>query len=831
MKRILLTTVCVLPFILPNIYVANAQEVSASNYAVDTDGSVRLAVNSTTDNYYILKVRHDVSADFTLATSMTLGNAGTTIIMESTAAYPIEYYQVLEYAIDSPADTDEDGIDDVVEFQDMPRQNPLNAAAPIPINDGLVAVDNFTTFKELSVTEDFVQWAEFLNGKVYVKYIITDFLTSQPKTYFINSNTYALHANFANAMGIDYLGEQVKKGEIIYHPTVASSNGTLGTFSFNYSNGNGDDFAVVQKTYELLAANMPFLKNNLSHLITIANIDEYQRDSILYKNSRVPVLFEEEANADINYLGLNIAEGFGLFRQMDLAETPGPKDIVFYEALPNYLPRVGGIITSVMQTPLSHVNLRAIQDNIPNAFIRNPLSIDSIANLLGHYIYFKVEQDHFFIREASVQEVNDWFEDMRPDEEQIPPLNLNYTSILPLASISFDMYDGYGAKCANVAEMHTFGFPEGVIPDGFGVPFYFYQEFMQYNHLFEEIKTIMNQAEFQADITVREEKLKEFSEKINDSPMPNWMMNELEAMQQSFPATASIRCRSSSNVEDLPGFNGAGLYTSKTQYPDEGHIAKSIKQVYASFWNLRAFEEREFYNVNHFAGAMGVLCHLNYTDEKANGVGVSIDPIYNTNNTFYLNSQVGEDLITNPTPNAISEEILLDKVRVSENDFILIRHSNLVGNDSILMQPQYLSEIRAYLTVIHDRFALLYKAEENDNFAMEIEYKITSDNRLVIKQARTWVAYVPDNRLELLQNSLQLNIFPNPAQDYVNITCENCNIESLYLINSLGAIQKINFNPTIDFNAEINTFDFPSGIYFVYGIAKKQNYIGKFIKK
>ncbi len=35
--------------------------------------------------------------------------------------------------------------------------------------------------------------------------------------------------------------------------------------------------------------------------------------------------------------------------------------------LPNEMPRVAGIITAVRQTPLSHVDLRAIQDRIAEA--------------------------------------------------------------------------------------------------------------------------------------------------------------------------------------------------------------------------------------------------------------------------------------------------------------------------------------------------------------------------------------------------------------------------------------------------------------------------------
>lgn len=799
-------------------YFGHAQEVvPILSYAIDNNGNVSLEIASDIDHYYILKVRHSSTGEFELSTSMTLGEEGLTIITETLGAYPLEQYQVLSYDISSPFDTDQDDFDDILEFDNRPQQSPLNAAPSITMANGAVTIEDISHYRQLAVEGEDIPWAPFLNGREFIKFGIIEPLSEHPKVYFINTESHDRHWKFYNAIDFDFTQTDHINGEIIYHPQVISDNGTLGEFSFAYSQGLGDTFEIIQKTHELLALNMPFIKNNLSYFVTANGEDNYFENEESFNQSRVAVLFESDVYAEVDFLSVNPAEGYGLLRVMDLEETPSARDIVIYESLPNNLPRVGGIITSFIQTPLSHVNLRAIQDNIPNAYIREPLEIDVISALEGKYIHYKVDQNQYLIEESTLEEVNAWYEANRPNIEQLPPLNLSYREILPLDDISFGMSDGFGAKCTNVATMLTFDFPENTTPEGFGVPFYFYQEFMKFNGFFERIETMIANTEFQSNIDTRVDMLKDLRRDIKDADMPHWMLDELQEMHKSFPPNTSIRVRSSTNNEDLPGFSGAGLYTSKTQKPDEGHISKSIKQVYASMWNFRAFDEREYYRVNHFIASMGALCHPNYKEEKANGVAVSTDPIYQSENTLYLNTQVGEDLVTNPDAFSIPEEILLSRDLVNGENYVVIRRSNQLENDDLIMGEAYLDQLRNYLNKIHDEFAVLYDAVGNEDFAMDIEYKITSDDRLIIKQARPWSSYWTELSPDSSNQINEVVYFPNPTDNYLNFIC-NCPVIGIRVTNMLGqkiSEEKVDFS---DLNARIHTENWNPGLYIVSGV-------------
>ena len=613
-----------------------------------------------------------------------------------------------------------------------PRLNPEQIA----FKDGAATIPDRETFEKLSYQGLEVRIDTQLTGIEFVKFQIENTHTQNPQLYFMNTETHRSHGSFMNAAGLGR-GQGQMRGVLSYRPLSTAPNGEPGVYTFEFNPNDAFPFEEIKLAHDLLVAKMPILKNRIGYCPLWGAIDIYEREKARYDAAEFPVYFEDDLYANIGYLPLNQAASFGRLRMLETDERPSPRDIVICKTLPNEMSRVAGVITGVRQTPLSHVNLRAVQDKVPNAFIAKAWQNKDIAPLIGRYIYYEVNADGFEIREATFKEVETHFADLRPLKAQEPARDLSATKVLPLDGIGFADAARFGVKTANIATLRTLGFPEGTVPNGVGVPLYFYDAFMKHNGFYAEAEALLKDSEFQDNYDTREAELKGFRERIEKGEMPTWMMDALSELQNSFPEGTSLRCRSSTNNEDLPGFSGAGLYDSYTHHPEEGHLSKSIKQVFASLWNFRAFEAREFYRINHFATAMGVLVHPNFANELANGVAVTDDVVYQTVGNYYLNTQVGEDLVTNPERQSIPEEVLMDWW--DSTNYRVVKTSNRTEDNKRILTDAYLHELSRYLMVIHNKFSQLYgPAGQTADFAMEIEFKITNEGKLSIKQARPW---------------------------------------------------------------------------------------------
>ena len=555
---------------------------------------VPIEVSSTIDDYFVLYANVGGSD---IPVQVKRGESGATTLEENIKALPASDYRVEKYAVADPADVDGDCLDDLAD------PSPLNHSHRVELDpaDGAMVIADRAHFWELA------------NIGV-VRFILVGSGSSTPEIYFQNTNTYPSHYVFLDLLGLDINSPGLERGWIGYNGNVWL-NGSLGIFNFGL--GRSYTYSGIKQLQTFLAANLPVIDHDL--VFNPGTMEQLPSDWIHVENPRVLVVDGPLIFRDVTYSALNTGEGYGRLQALEPDDRPNPRDIVLYETLPNELSRVAGIISTQPQTPLSHVDLRAKQNKIPNAFIRDALDNVELSALVGQFVYFRVTEDEFEVREATKGEVDAHHESLRPTARQSPERDLSVQVITPLSEIGFEDYDAFGVKAANVAELGKLGFPQGTVPDGFAIPFYFYDEFMKHNDFYDEVDELLADEEFLNDYDEQEDKLKKLRKKIKNGESPDWMIEALEMMHDAYPEGQSLRYRSSTNNEDLPKFSGAGLYDSNTQKPEETEddgIDKSMKQVFASLWNFRAFVEREFYRIDHSTTAMGILVHPNYTDER-----------------------------------------------------------------------------------------------------------------------------------------------------------------------------------------------------------------------
>ena len=714
--------------------------------SVGDDDRVRIEVPSAADRYHVLYYRPAADdPDTEYAVALHRGAADSVVLSERLRVGSGGAYRVATYSTAAPGDVDGDGTDDLAELgrAEAHSRAPLNPATPLAIVDGAVAIPDLATFRALSYQGPEVLSDNRLSDLEHIKLILAHVDGDDAAVYYMNSNTWRHHAQFARS-NLGWSGNDAYRSEnmrvaITYHPHVVGPNGDPGTFIYHYSWGFRP-FERVARNHELIAASMPLLRNNLVYHPEPGTMARYEREKASYDASRIPVYLDRDLSEGLVFRSMNAAVGYGFLRVLDGGERPTFRDVAILRRLPNELSAVAGVITLEPQTPLSHVNLRAVQDGVPNAYIGTALDDPAIAGLIGKYVRFEVTADPggtYSIAETTAEQVASHHESRRPAAPQTPARDLSVTDYRDLDDIGFGDADAFGVKATNLAVLRTLGLADVEVPDGYALPLYFYDEFMQHNGFHDDIDAMLADADFRASIATRDAELKKLRRRIENGAVSTWMGTSLAALHGRFPTGTAVRCRSSSNNEDLPGFSGAGLYDSYTHHPTEGDLSKSVQQVFASLWNLRAFEEREFHRVDHKAAAMGVLLHPNFSDEQANGVAVSDDPIYGAADAYYVNAQVGEELVTNPSSRAVPEELLLgDGEDYAVN---VVRRSNLLADDARVLSAAHIATLHAALGSIHARFETLYGIAEDAEFSMEIEFKVTAANKLAIKQARPWV--------------------------------------------------------------------------------------------
>ncbi len=149
-----------------------------------------------------------------------------------------------------------------------------------------------------------------------------------------------------------------------------------------------------------------------------------------------------------------------------------------------------------------------------------------------------------------------------------------------------------GAKAANLGEIQSAWLAGVIVPDGFCIPFAAYADFMRGNGLAERIARMRQQPGFATDAGVRRQALSALQAEIEQWPVSPPVADAWAKRWASQLGSQGVFVRSSSSSEDLPGFSGAGLYTTVPNVRSSADLAAAVRKVWASVYNFEAWEAR-----------------------------------------------------------------------------------------------------------------------------------------------------------------------------------------------------------------------------------------------
>lgn len=461
------------------------------------------------------------------------------------------------------------------------------------------------------------------------------------RIYYVNTKRYAFHKDFVNGT---YLS--LERGKEFFENNYLKPNRRfiLGTiayqtplrrWTFEFWEGDlipPDQIKLVADTIKSSFFKAVAYKPNSSRQEAdssqIAGLDRVTQSDIA----------KEQA-----YQALNVAKGLGrihVIPKLDDHVEIGFNEILVLDEVPLQLPPVAGVVTSQPSTPLSHINLLAKGWNVPNAYIKDATTL--LKQYDGWWVELDVRHDNYSIKRADLDQLREYQRRLAQRLDVMKPrFNLAEQRLLGLVQQRAPSAISFGGKSANLGEVMNARLPGIVVPNGFTIPFYYYDQFLKQNKLDDAIYTLLNDQKFVHDPAYRREKLNGLRERIKKAPFAETLRDQIvRRVEREYP-DKGLFVRSSSNSEDLPNFSGAGLYTTVPNVRGAEQLIDGIKTVWASLWNFEAYEARERAGIDHSKIFMAVLIQEGINSESS-GVMITTDPFDKDNRgAIYISAKRG----------------------------------------------------------------------------------------------------------------------------------------------------------------------------------------------
>jgi len=472
------------------------------------------------------------------------------------------------------------------------------------------------------------------------------------KIYYVNSQKFRFHKDFLYATGLAPLGTDIYKAAYF----AEDRRFIVGTIAWQKP--------VEKWTWELWEGDLA----NAEHIKTANEVINktffekvyYKPNSIRQEDASANIEVERVTQDDLNknqeYLALNTGTAIGrvhIIEKLDDTVEIGDNEIIILKELPISLPPVRAIIVAKPSTPLSHINILAKGWDIPNVYIKDADNL--FKEWDGKWIKFDASLTNYNFKFAD----NKILDQVKPPDIREAPANLTVKKLAGLREMRKKDSIIYGSKSANLGEMIFAKVPGFIVPDGFTVPFYWYDKFIKDNGFDKDIDEFLDDNNFVHNPRYRRQKLEEFRTKIQNGTFDEALKKQIIQKWKMQLGGRSVFVRSSSNSEDLPNFSGAGLYSSVPNVKEEEKLIEAVKKVWASLWKFEAYEARVRNYVDQQSVYMSALIQLS-VDMQKGGVMISKDPFDDENkDAVYISVVCGHNSKI-PDNNGIPEQILVN---------------------------------------------------------------------------------------------------------------------------------------------------------------------------
>ena len=372
-------------------------------------------------------------------------------------------------------------------------------------------------------------------------------------------------------------------------------------------------------------------------------------------------LFGTPTGSGLRGLNPGLAEGLLLTLEDYAADTQPdiPKILLVPETLAD-LPPVAGIVTENEGNQLSHVQLLARNLGIPNVVVA-PELLDQIRAQSGRPVSL-ASSPGGVVRLNTIDPAafSERFKTKAPDANisivvDVEKLKLDSTAPVPGRLLrSVDSGVRVGPKAAKLGELN-FRYP-GLVSPSLAIPFGSFRLMLDQvfstqsgDSAFEWLKIRYAEQSTINDPQLRQQyrndTLREIRSWIMSAELDPAFVAELkQAMADELGTDGSygVFVRSDTNVEDLPGFTGAGLNLTVPNVVGFDNVLHAIRRVWASPFTERAFGWRQALMDHPEHLYVAVLLHQGVNNDKS-GVLVSanVDNGDSSTYTVVVNEGVG----------------------------------------------------------------------------------------------------------------------------------------------------------------------------------------------